>query len=78
MTNHFIHPFVTCCGKTVMICEENIMSPKLDEKISKPSDLALYGHKFDLIYFQWNTRGPGAVYNITSLSCQNLVSLEFS
>ena len=52
--------------KTV-ICEENIYQLNLVRRFKKQSDLSLYEYKFDLSYFQWNTREPRVVRNVSFL-----------
>ena len=66
MTNHIIHPLITCYGKTV-ICEENKFQLNLAKRCEKRSDLSHFDHKCDLIYCQWNTTVSAAVCSVSFL-----------
>ena len=50
-----------------VICEENIFQLTFARRFKNRSDLSLYGHKFDLIYYQWNTTEHDAVPNVSFL-----------
>ena len=67
MTNHIIHPLLTCYGKNSHMRGEYI-SAIFGEKILKRSDVSLYDHRFHLIYCQCNTREAGAVCNVSFLT----------
>ena len=64
MTNHIIHPLITCYGK-----KQSYVRRILVRRFFKKSDISLYDHKFDLIYYQWNSREPGAFPNVSVSMC---------
>ena len=45
--------------------EENISQLNLVRRFLKKSDISLYDHKFDLIYYHWNSKEPGAFPNVS-------------